>query len=88
MANQLDITDGVKIYSNLKDYIEEEMFMPLDNLLKTQNGERIKEKMLTELTLETGNWEGTQWVLPTALPELIGSSLRIERKLYEKAGGK
>lgn len=69
----------------VEECVKEQLLEPLDEFLGTGEGADIKEKMLTLETLEAGRWDDTQWVLPTSLVRILGPSLGIEKKLFEKA---
>lgn len=86
IKDQMVITNKVKYYPTLLECEDKNMFEPLDQYMQTEDGMKIKEKMLTDLTLESGYWDGKQWMLPTELPALVGSSLMINKRLYEMSG--
>lgn len=86
IANPFTFTDGAKFYKTVRECVEKDLFEPLDAYLSTEDGGKIKESMLTELTLENGQREGKQWVLPTELPMMTGSSLRMKEGFYKMSG--
>ena len=86
IANSYTWEDDVQFYRTVRECAENGLFEPLDAHLDTENGRKIKERMLTELTLDNGCREGTQWVLPTEPPMMVGSSLRMKGGLYERSG--
>lgn len=90
MENQVILPEdySVQMYPTLIDYMKEGLFAPLDDFMETDDGQRIKQKMLSEMTLESGKWNERQMLLPTALTPAIGSSLLIEKGLFEKMGWK
>lgn len=86
IANQYTFQDEVKFYPTLLECEEKNLFEPLDAYMKTEDGMQIKKVMLSDLTLQPGVWKEKQWLLPTSLPVMTGSSLLIDKDLYEKAG--
>lgn len=84
IKRQYSFSDDIKFYPTLTECAEKNLFEPLDQYMETENGKNIKQKMLSDLTLESGCWKDEQILLPTSLPLMTGPSLRIRKDLYEK----
>lgn len=85
MQNQFN-EEGNNVLSTLEESIDAGLFVPLDDMMKTESGETLLENQLLGLALKTGQLDNIQWLLPTATPVLKGSSLMIRKDLWEKAG--
>lgn len=85
MQNQLD-EEANNVLSTLEESIEAGIFEPLGDMIKTESGEALLANQLLGLALKTGQIDNEQWLLPTSVPVLKGSSLMIRKDLWEKAG--
>ncbi len=86
MANQISTHGKVEFASNVSEYAKSGAFEALDEWLESKDGERIKEVFIDDITLEAGRLGGKQWMLPTSLQSVMGSSLKLEESLYQKLG--
>lgn len=86
MANQISTHGKVEFALNASEYAKSGAFEALDEWLETKDGEQIKEVFIDDITLEAGRLGGKQWMLPTSLQSVMGSSLKLEESLYQKLG--
>lgn len=85
MQSQIN-EQGQYFLPTIKESIEQGVFAPLDEYMASEQGKKIMENQLFAMALEQGKLGQTQWLLPTDIPVIIGSSLMIDQVLWEKAG--
>lgn len=85
IQNQLS-TNQNTVLNTLGECVQDGIFEPIETFMETERGKKIREKMLTDITMKSGEWDGKQYLLPTRLQRMVGSTVMIEKNLFEKVG--